>query len=93
MRRSKRARTAGQARGQIIDAVSIRERPAAVENRAVPGHWEGPVAAGHQADVDRDDSQRRRPAPLWPVATVRGGGLRVSDQRGVSEGARHACRS
>jgi len=46
MRRSRRASEHGQSRGQIVDAISIRERPADVEDRAIPGHWEGDLLAG-----------------------------------------------
>jgi len=46
MRRSQHLRIFKDSRGRIADAISIRERPAEAEDRAVPGHWEGDLLSG-----------------------------------------------
>ena len=46
IRRSRHSRASGHRSGQIVDAISIRERPAEIEDRAIPGHWEGDLLGG-----------------------------------------------
>jgi hypothetical protein len=63
IRRSRHARAGGKSQGQIVDAISIRERPAEIEDRAIPGHWEGGLLSG----TSPPRHSNRRP-PLRPLA-------------------------
>jgi hypothetical protein len=71
IRRFRHASLKGNGLGQIKDAVSTRERPASVEDRAVPGHWEGDLIGGSRNSNGRNTCR----APF----ALRDSSLRVVD--------------
>jgi IS30 family transposase len=85
--RHPKSHNAKSGQGHILDMVSIRERPAEIEDRAVPGHWEGDLLTGANDThilVERNTRFTRRRFSFAPNLRLRLAASQDTTERSLS---------